>query len=184
MAQRILIVGSCAAGKSTLGAALATRLALPLVHLDQHYWRPGWIEPSTEDWRAQVAGLVAEPRWVMDGNYGGTLDIRLPRADRIVLLDQPRRLTLYRAVRRRVLRNRVDELYGSPERITWPFLKWIWDYPARGRRILLEAIAEYAPGTEFVRLRGPDEVTAWLAAQPESGEGLARKTAGTRRSSR
>jgi len=168
MAQRILIVGSCAAGKSTLGTALAARLGLPLVHLDQHFWRPGWVEPSTEEWRGQVTGLVDADRWVMDGNYGGTLDLRLPRADLIVLLDQPRRRTLYRAVRRRVLRDRVDELDGSPERITWGFLKWIWDYPVRGRRILLDRIDEYAPTTTFVRLRGPKEVAAWLAAQPES----------------
>ena len=167
MPQRILIVGSCAAGKSTLGAALAERLGLPLVHLDQQYWRPGWVKPSTEEWRAQVQELVSAESWVMDGNYGGTLDIRLPRADMVVLLDQPRRLTLYRAFRRRMLRNRVDDLEGSPERITWEFLLWIWRYPKLGRKILLEKVEEYGGGAEFVRLRSPKAVAEWLARQPE-----------------
>ncbi|WP_218106970.1 hypothetical protein [Micromonospora haikouensis] len=99
--RRILVVGSSGAGKSTLARAVAGRLDLPLVHLDRHYWRPGWIAPDHAVWRTTVAALAAEPAWVMDGNYGSSLDLRLPRADLLVLVDLPWPLCLARVVRRR-----------------------------------------------------------------------------------
>ena len=34
-------------GKSTFARALAARTGLPVIHLDLHYWKPGWVRPST-----------------------------------------------------------------------------------------------------------------------------------------
>ena len=39
--QRIAVVGSGGAGKSTFGRELGRLLGLPVIHLDHHYWRPG-----------------------------------------------------------------------------------------------------------------------------------------------
>jgi adenylate kinase family enzyme len=50
--KRIAILGCSGAGKSTLARILGHRFGLPVIHLDQHYWRPGWVEPSKEEWRA------------------------------------------------------------------------------------------------------------------------------------
>ncbi|MFI7074130.1 adenylate kinase [Micromonospora sediminicola] len=101
--RRILVVGSSGAGKSTLAGELARRLDLPLIHLDRHYWRPGWTAPDPAEFRAEVAALAARPAWVMDGNYGGTLDLRLPRADALVFCDPSRARCLTRVLRRRWL---------------------------------------------------------------------------------
>ncbi|WP_207232303.1 AAA family ATPase [Micromonospora kangleipakensis] len=65
--RRILIVGSAGAGKSTLAREVARRLDLPLIHLDRHYWRPGWVASGDARFRAEVAALAARPAWVMDG---------------------------------------------------------------------------------------------------------------------
>ena len=86
-AERILVLGPCGAGKSTLAAALGERLGLPVIHLDKEYWRAGWVEPPQAEWLGKVEELIARPRWVMDGNYGGTLARRLERADCVVTLD-------------------------------------------------------------------------------------------------
>ncbi|MFJ1538587.1 hypothetical protein ACIODS_08605 [Micromonospora chalcea] len=99
--RRILVVGASGAGKSTLAGDLARRLDLPLIHLDRHYWRPGWTAPTADGFRAEVAALAARPAWVMDGNYASTLDSRLPRADLLVLCDTSRTRCLIRIVRRR-----------------------------------------------------------------------------------
>ncbi|MFV2111443.1 hypothetical protein ACFHW0_03760 [Micromonospora sp. LOL_025] len=53
--RRILVVGSAGAGKSTLSHEVARRLDLPLIHLDRHYWQPGWVALGDARWRATVA---------------------------------------------------------------------------------------------------------------------------------
>ncbi|WP_199561999.1 hypothetical protein [Micromonospora deserti] len=75
--------------QETLAREVAHRLDLPLIHLDRHFWQPGWVPTDEARWRATVAGLAARPAWVMDGNYGGSLDLRLPRADLLVFCDLP-----------------------------------------------------------------------------------------------
>ena len=83
--QRVLVIGAGGAGKSTFAARLSRKYGLPLIHLDALYWQPGWVEPGKAEWLERVAQVVAQDRWVMDGNYGGSLDLRLPRADTISL---------------------------------------------------------------------------------------------------
>ncbi|MEH0935109.1 hypothetical protein [Micromonospora psammae] len=34
---------------------------LPLIHLDRHYWRPGWVAPDGAEFRAEVSALAARP---------------------------------------------------------------------------------------------------------------------------
>lgn len=76
-----MIIGCCGAGKSTLARKLHAVAGLELIHLDRQYWKSGWIETEPEEWGEKVAGLVAKPNWIIDGNYGGTMDIRIKRAD-------------------------------------------------------------------------------------------------------
>ncbi|WBB72232.1 adenylate kinase [Micromonospora sp. WMMD1128] len=164
--RRILVVGSSGAGKSTLAAALARRLDLPLIYLDRHYWRPGWTAPQPADFRAEVAALAARPAWVMDGNYASTLDLRLPRADLLVLCDPPRWRCLTRVLRRRWARRaapRPDLPDGCRERVDLDFLRYIWRYPRDSRPRVLAAVAECAPALPFHRLRGRHDVARFLS---------------------
>ncbi|MFC0006188.1 AAA family ATPase [Micromonospora siamensis] len=167
--RRILIVGSAGAGKSTLAREVARRLGLPLIHLDRHYWRAGWIPAADGDFRSEVAALAARPCWVMDGNYGGTLDLRLPRADLLVLCDPPRLLCLARVLRRRWVHRatpRPDLPAGCPERIDLQFLRYVWRYPARSRPRIIAALAAAEPRPAFLRLRTRADIRAFLATLP------------------
>ncbi|MEV7226429.1 MULTISPECIES: adenylate kinase [Polymorphospora] len=164
--RRILVVGSGGAGKSTLARQLGERLELPVVHLDRHYWQPGWVATEPDRWRATVGRLAAADAWVMDGNYGSTLDLRLPRADLLVLCDLPRPVCLWAVIRRRWrfrATGRPDLHPGCPERLTPAFLRWIWSYPGRPRTHLLAAVAAHTPRLAVVRLRSRREVRRWLA---------------------
>ena len=92
--RRVLLIGSGGAGKSTLARRIAARTGLPLIHLDALYWKPGWVETPAAPWRETVAGLLQRDTWVMDGNYGGTLDLRLAACDTAIFLDLPPRICL------------------------------------------------------------------------------------------
>ncbi len=88
--RRVMVIGCSGAGKSWLSKRIAREFALPLVSLDAMYWQPGWQPSEPAVWRDTVRRLAGQPRWVMDGNYAGTFDIRVPHADMVVFLDQPR----------------------------------------------------------------------------------------------
>ncbi|WFE38992.1 adenylate kinase [Micromonospora sp. WMMD998] len=159
--RRILVVGNSGAGKSTLAAELAGRLDLPLIHLDRHYWRAGWTAPPLADFRAEVAALAARPAWVMDGNYASTLDLRLPRADLLVLCDPSRWRCLARVLRRRWAHRaapRPDLPEGCPERVDLDLLRYVWRYSRDSRPRVLAAVAAYAPTLPVQRLRGRCDV--------------------------
>jgi hypothetical protein len=78
--RRVVVVGDGGAGKSQLSKTLAHRLGLPLVHLDPHYWRPGWAQPSTDEWRAQVDALVRDDEWVLTATTAGARTVHAGRA--------------------------------------------------------------------------------------------------------
>lgn len=87
--RRILVIGSAGSGKSTFSRALSTRTGLPVIHLDLSYWGPGWAKPSESEWRERQRDLLRGDAWIADGNDLGTLDLRLERAEDVVLLDMP-----------------------------------------------------------------------------------------------
>ena len=166
--DRVLVVGSGGAGKTTVARALAARTGLPLIHLDACYWRPNWEPTPADAWRAKVRELAARSRWVMDGNYSSTLDLRLPVADTIVFLDLPRRVTLRRVLARRLRwhgRVRPEMPEGCEERISLDFVRWLWRFPRAGRRRLLDAIALAGVEHRVIRLTSRRDVAAWLMTQ-------------------
>jgi adenylate kinase family enzyme len=164
--RRLLIVGAGGAGKSTLARRVGERLGLPVIHLDAHYWRAGWVETPPDEWTAAVDRLAAGERWVMDGNYGGTLDRRLARADTVVFLDAPRLTSLWRVVKRWLRhrgRTRPDVAPGCPEQLSWEFVRWIWTYPRRRRGEMLAKLDAVRTTKRVHVLRTARDVDAFVA---------------------
>ena len=87
--RRVLVTGMAGSGKSTFSRSLAAKTGLPVIHLDLHFWKPGWVAPSELEWREKQSGLLVGDAWIADGNYHETLDLRLELADTVVVLDLP-----------------------------------------------------------------------------------------------
>jgi adenylate kinase family enzyme len=120
---------------------------LPVIHLDQHYWLPGWQEPDKGTWLRKVGSLLGRPQWVMDGNFGGTLALRLSAADTAIFLDFPTRVCLGRVLRRVVGslgRTREDMAPGCPERFDFSFLKYVYRYRGEDRYRHLAAVEAFS----------------------------------------
>ncbi|HWI08009.1 MAG TPA: hypothetical protein VNT54_10880 [Solirubrobacteraceae bacterium] len=62
--RRIAVVGPGGAGKSTFSRELGQRLAIAVVHLDRHFWNPGWVATPRPAWRAAQAELLAGEAWI------------------------------------------------------------------------------------------------------------------------
>ena len=162
--RRVVIVGSGGAGKSTLAADLGRRTGLPVVHLDRHFWHPGWVETPRDEWRAVQRELLAGDEWIVDGNYSATLDERLPRADTVVFCDFRAWRTLPRILRRTLFNlGRAVQAEGCPERLDPKFLWWVLRYRSRSRPRVAQAIADLAPRADVRVLRNPRAVRAFLA---------------------
>jgi adenylate kinase family enzyme len=136
--DRVSVVGSSGAGKSTFAAKLAARIEAPHVELDGLWHDAGWTNPTPEVFRERVTAVTSMPRWVIDGNYA-----RVTRegpvwehADTVIVLAIPKMLvmrqivrrTLRRAVTRQVLWNGNREPLSNfyrwdPERNV---ARWAW----------------------------------------------------------
>jgi adenylate kinase family enzyme len=163
--KRILVIGSGGAGKSTFARDLGAILDLPVIHLDQVYWKAGWEKPSKADWARTVESLIAQHEWIMDGNFGGTLPQRMKRADAIILLDISRWICLWRVAMRFVKyrgRHRPDMTPGCHERFDREFVRWIWSYPSKSRPAKLALLAASAPDQRVVILQSNREVSSFL----------------------
>lgn len=162
-ARRWLILGGSGAGKSTLARRLGARLSLPVVHLDRHFWNTGWVETPNDDFDRKVEMLVAEDRWVMDGNYSRTLHLRLPRAQAVVLLDRNPLVCLMRVLRRTADPTpRPDIPEDCPDRLPdRQFLWWILSYRWRSMPKVL-AHARGHPHVVMTTLRSNGDVERFL----------------------
>jgi adenylate kinase family enzyme len=162
--QRVLIIGPCGAGKSTLAFKLGARLNLPVFHMDRLNWKPGWVEGGKDEIRRQLVDIVAGHRWLIDGNYGGTLGERLNCSDTVVYLDFPIRLCVTRLLRRIWTyrgRSRPDMTEGCPERFDLGFLIYLirWNSGPRPRT---EAKLK-GHEDKLIRLKSPADLQRWMA---------------------
>ncbi|HEU0218552.1 MAG TPA: hypothetical protein VFQ90_17990 [Stellaceae bacterium] len=144
---------------------MGKRLGLPAVHLDTLYWLPGSLAPPPGAHRAAFAAAFVQEAWISEGNFIETFDLRLPRADLVVILDRPRWLCLWRVVRRAMFSRdeRPDLAPGCPEQFDRQLLRDIWCYEAETRPRLEAALFAYGGNTPIVRLHSDRAVAAFLA---------------------
>lgn len=142
--RRWVVLGAGGAGKTTFALELGRLLELSVIHLDRHFWRPGWVEPSDEEWDQQVAELSRGEAWIMDGNYSRTLETRLARAQAAVLLDPPVLQCLWGVIQRGMLRRqwpRPDLAEGCAEQMpSFEFLRYVASYKWRSKPKVLNQI--------------------------------------------
>lgn len=169
--RRVAIIGSGGAGKSTLARRLGEVLGLPVIHLDREYWQPGWAEPPKAEWQQKVEELVKREEWIIDGNFGGTMEIRLAAADTVVFLDFPNTICLLRVLKRRLMhwdKTRPDMGDGCKEKIDLEFLGWVWNFRKTTKPKIEQRLLRLERSVRIVRLRTPGETKAFLAEVAES----------------
>jgi adenylate kinase family enzyme len=164
--RRVIILGCAGSGKSTLARRLGEQLVLPVIHLDNLFWEPHWVEADDAVFRKRVAAAIAGDAWITEGNYlRSTLPLRLPRADQIIVLTRPRWLLLWRVIVRALRfwgRERPDLAVGCPDKVDWPFLTYTWSFEKRVLPAMEAALAKYASHVPQVRLSSDAEVDAFM----------------------
>jgi adenylate kinase family enzyme len=163
--ERVLVIGIPGSGKSTLSKRLGAILNLPVIHLDQRFWNSGWIPTPTEQHRRDFADLASGDKWIMDGTYDSSLDLRLPRADTVIFLDFLTLPCFWRILKRIVTSygtTRSDMSEGCPAPIDFPFFKYILQYRRKIRPNLFTLIETYFEGDTVIILKSLREVDKFL----------------------
>ncbi|MEW9676322.1 DNA topology modulation protein [Lentibacillus sp. L22] len=163
--NKIILIGSGGSGKSTLARQLGAKLNLKVYHLDALFWKPNWVGVPRNEQRGIQNELVKNEKWIIDGNYGGTMDIRLNAADTIIFLDVHRTICVYRAFKRMLQyrnKTRPDMGEGCEERFDFGFLKWIWNYPKAKRPEVLKKLEQFSTEKQIIILRSPKQIQKFL----------------------
>ncbi|WLR55568.1 DNA topology modulation protein [Mesobacillus subterraneus] len=159
--KKIVLIGSGGSGKSTLARQLGEKLKINVYHLDALFWKPNWVGVPKDEQRKVQNDLVNKEEWIIDGNYGGTIDIWLNAADTIIFLDINRTICVYRAFKRMVQyrnKTRPDMGEGCEERFDLDFFKWIWNYPKTKRPEILKRLHQLSKEKQVIILKSPKEV--------------------------
>jgi adenylate kinase family enzyme len=163
--QKILLIGSGGSGKSTLARKLGMRLGIDVHHLDALLWKPNWTPATRQEQLATQSALIERESWIIDGNYGGTLNFRLDAADTIIFLDLPKTICTYRILKRMLTyrgKTRPDMGAGCEEQFDPKFLKWVWDYPKSQRPDVIKRLNSLPSEKQIIRLRSRTEVCDFL----------------------
>lgn len=162
--RRIAILGPSSTGKSKLAVALADRLGVPPVHLDQLRFEPhsDWKQRQDEEFFGLHDEAILGEGWVMDGNYSKVLPQRLARATGLILTADSRWASLYRYFRRSLFeRGRAGALEGARDSIKWDMIHWITiRSPMNQKRYRRDLLATQLP---FIELSGMADVNRLYA---------------------
>ena len=163
--QKILILGCCGAGKSTFARKLNEKIGIEIIHLDQHYWNTNWQETERSEWEIRVQELANRPTWIMDGNYGSTLDMRIEKADTIIYLDVPTYRCLWRITKR------TWQYYGTPrpdmpagcnERFDFEFFHYVAVFNLVRRPSLMRKLESLDATKQVEILKGEKAIAQFL----------------------
>lgn len=171
-ADRILVLGPSGSGKTYLSRRMAPLLGHEAIHLDRRFWRPGWVPTPRAEWQRVVRGIVSVDRWLIDGTYESTLELRLPAADTVIVIEQSRVACLWGVLRRSLAhgrRPRPDAPAAQP--IDRAFLRYIWRYPTRTRPLIDAAIERHGQDKNVIVVEGGRGIRSLLAElRAHSGE--------------
>lgn len=175
--NRINVVGTSGSGKSTFAKDLAARLGYPYVEMDQIFWKPNWQWSEDAEFFARLKTALAQPNWVLDGNYTRTVPIKWDRVDQVIWLDLSFARTLTQAISRALRRAWTkQELWagtGNRESFRRSFLSkhsiiwWTITTHAENRRSYERYMNDPRYSRiQFVRLRSRRETESYLRELP------------------
>jgi hypothetical protein len=174
--RRVVVGGSTGSGKSSFARALAARMGVPLIELDEIRHGPNWTETPDGEFRARIDPLTQRDAWVVDGNYLTIVrDLTWGRAETLVWLDPPLR-TIYwrlffrtnrRIFRREVLwngnRERFANAYLSPNSLYVWVLRSYWKRKRSWPRAFADPAYRHLTAHRF---RTSAEAERWLESIP------------------
>lgn len=163
--ERILIIGSNGAGKTTFAKKLSAATGLPLVHIDKLYWRGCWEVAPPEEFERAVLQEARHPRWIIEGNNIRTLHQRLPFADTVFWFEFPPMLCLWNILKREIRyfrKARPDMPEGCISKLSLRFLRDIWNFNRKNHMRIESALSDF-PHVHVIRFTNYTQMRKYLS---------------------
>jgi adenylate kinase family enzyme len=157
--KRIMIIGCPGSGKSTFARALGEKTGLPLHYLDMMYWNPDRTTKPKEEFRAALRETVALSEWIIDGNYGSTLELRMEACDTVIFLDYPVEVCIAGVEARRG-KPRADMPWVETEP-DLEFIEFVRKYNEESRPRVIELLEKYK-SKNIIIFKTRAEADKWL----------------------
>ena len=164
MFNRAIVVGCPGAGKSTFARALRDQTHLPLYYLDMLWHKPDKTTISREEFDRRLKAIMAKDKWIIDGNYGRTLEPRFQACDTVFLLDLPVHDCLA-AAEARIGTPREDMPWVETE-LDEEFRQWILHFPQNELPAVYQLIDRYQGDSWAGGVQFPGERPVKAAPRP------------------
>jgi len=139
--KKVIVIGCPGSGKSTFAKALHEKTGLPLFHLDMMYWNADRTKVEKTVFRQRLSDAIEQSVWIIDGNYGSTMELRLQACDTVFFLDYPVEVCLD-GVKERRGKVRTDMPWAETEEDA-EFMEFIQSYNEESRPVVLELLKKY-----------------------------------------
>ena len=139
--KKIIIIGCPGSGKSTFARALHNKTGIPLYYLDMLYWNADKTTVSKDVFIERLKKVLSEDEWMIDGNYGSSMELRMAECDTVFFLDFDSDICIS-GIKERMGKQRPDmpwiETQEDPE-----FLEFIKNYKTDSRPKVIELLKKY-----------------------------------------
>lgn len=148
--ERVMVIGCPGSGKSTLSRVLHKKTGLPLYHLDMMNWNSNGTTVGKSVFRERLYEIIQKEKWIIDGNYGSTIEIRLQACDTVIFLDYPLEICLD-GVKARIGKERADMPWvESINEVDEDFIEFINNYNNKNRPVLMQLLKKYSDKTILI----------------------------------
>ncbi len=157
---KIIVIGSPGAGKSTFARRLRKVTGLPLYYLDLLWHKPDQTNITREEFDARLDEIVKRDKWIIDGNYLRTLEIRLRECDTVFLMDYPLEVCLLGAESR--IGKKREDLPWIETEFDEEFKRWIIDFSKDQLPVIYELLMKIQKNKEIVVFKSRKEADDYL----------------------
>lgn len=158
--RKIIVIGCPGSGKSMLSKELHVKTGIPLYHLDMLNWNADRTTVEKSVFLERLSNVLEKDAWIIDGNYGATMELRIQKCDTILFLDYPLDVCLD-GIFRRQGKPRSDIPWEEPEQCDGEFIEFIKNYRAQSRPQVMKLLEKYVSKNVIV-FKTRDEANAFL----------------------
>ena len=139
--KKVIIIGCCGSGKSTFARHLHACTGSPLFHLDQLNWNENKTTVEKEVFLKRVQDVIQKDSWIIDGNYGSSIEMRMQACDTVFFLDYPVDICI-QGIHERVGKVRTDIPWVEDE-VDEDLIEFVRNYEKEDRPEILELLSKY-----------------------------------------